>query len=122
MVQIGISQCLLNREFPEFFKTHPTFICRSIFKASRSFQTKPATLSCHLCTVQFSPDKSIAVKIDSERIKSSDEDVESHVKLVISNQERVVNVLLYYCRSLNVFKLVYIPVANIFDLDSMAVV
>ena len=73
-------------------------------------------------TVQFSPDKSIAVKIDSERIKSSDEDVESHVKLVISNQERVVNVLLYYCRSLNVLKLVYIPVANIFDLDSMAVV
>lgn len=73
-------------------------------------------------TVQFSPDKAITVKIDSERIKSSDEDVESHVKLVISNQERVVNVLLYYCRSLNVLKLVNIPVTNIFDLDSMAVV
>ena len=70
----------------------------------------------------YSPDKTIAIKIDSKWIKSSDEDVESHVKLVISDQERVVNVFLYNCWTLNVPKLVDIPVANIFDLDSMAVV
>ena len=39
MVQIGKFQCLSHREFPEFFKTHPTLICRSIVQASRSLQT-----------------------------------------------------------------------------------
>ena len=39
MVQIGKFLCLSDREFPEFFKTHPTLICRSIFNASRSLQT-----------------------------------------------------------------------------------
>ena len=36
-------QWLSNRKFPEFFKTHPTFICRSILKSSRSLQTKGAS-------------------------------------------------------------------------------
>ena len=39
MVQIGKFQCLSHRAFPEFFKTHPTLICRSFVKASRSLQT-----------------------------------------------------------------------------------
>ena len=46
MVQIEKSQCLLNREFPKFFKTHPTFIFRSNFKACRSLKPKgPVYLS-----------------------------------------------------------------------------
>ena len=52
MVQIVKSQCPMNREFPEFFKTHPTFICSSIFKASRSLQTRLTKfdmLSCSSC-------------------------------------------------------------------------
>ena len=44
MVQIEKSQCLLNREFPEFFKTHPTFIFRSKFKASRTLKLKRRVL------------------------------------------------------------------------------
>ena len=28
--------CSLDRKFPEFFKTHPTFICSLFMKASRS--------------------------------------------------------------------------------------
>ena len=40
MVQIEKSQCLSNREFPEFFKTHPTFIIKSNFKASRTQKPK----------------------------------------------------------------------------------
>ena len=40
LVQIVKFQCLSNREFPEFFKTHPTYISRSILKGSRSLQTK----------------------------------------------------------------------------------
>ena len=83
---------------------------------------EPEMYNVYSIQVQSSPDKTIAIKVDSKRIKSGDEDVEPHVKLVISDQERVVNVLLYYCWSLHVLKLVYIPVANIFDLDSMAVV
>ena len=45
MVRIGKFWRLSDREFPEFFKTHPTLICRSIVRASRRLQTKPATLS-----------------------------------------------------------------------------
>ena len=40
MVQNENSQCLLNREFPEFLKTQPTFISRSNFKASRTLKPK----------------------------------------------------------------------------------
>ena len=50
MVQIVKSQCPMNREFPVVFKTHPTFICGLIFKASRSLQTKPDMLSGGSCT------------------------------------------------------------------------
>ena len=50
MVQIVKSQCPMNREFPVVFKTHPTFICGLIFKASRSLQTKPDMLSCGSCS------------------------------------------------------------------------
>ena len=32
--------CLSQREFPEFSRTHLTLICKFIFNASRSFQTK----------------------------------------------------------------------------------
>ncbi len=32
--------CLLHWKFPEFFKTHPTFICSSILKASSSIKSK----------------------------------------------------------------------------------
>ena len=39
MVQIGKFQCLSHRAFPEFFKTHPTLIYRSIVQASTSLQT-----------------------------------------------------------------------------------
>ena len=39
MVQIGKFQCLSHRAFPEFFKTHPTLICRSVVQASTSLQT-----------------------------------------------------------------------------------
>ena len=49
MAQIEKNQCPSNREFPEFFKTHPTLICRSIVKASRSLQTKPAMLFNRTC-------------------------------------------------------------------------
>ena len=38
MAQIEKSWCLLNREFPEFFKTHPTFIFRSSLRACRSLK------------------------------------------------------------------------------------
>ena len=54
MVQIEKSQCPLDREFHELFKTHQTFILSSIFKASRSLQTrftKPDMLSCGSCNV-----------------------------------------------------------------------
>ena len=37
-------QCLLDREFPEFFKTHLTFISRLFYKASRSLWTKAQVL------------------------------------------------------------------------------
>ena len=50
MVQIGKPQHPLNGEFTEFFKTHPTLICRLIFKASRILQTKLAMLSDRVCT------------------------------------------------------------------------
>ena len=38
MVQIEKSWCLLNREFPEFFKTHQTFIFMSSLRACRSLK------------------------------------------------------------------------------------
>ena len=44
LVQNRKFQCLLYREFPEFFKTHLTFISRFIFKASRSLWTKRQVL------------------------------------------------------------------------------
>ena len=50
MVQIVKSQCPMNREFPEVFKTHPTFIYGSNFTASRNLKTKPDMLSCGSCT------------------------------------------------------------------------
>ena len=47
--------CSLDWKFPEFFKTHPTFVCSFLLKASRSFWTltsvffgTPCTLS-HVC-------------------------------------------------------------------------
>ena len=49
LVQIIKFQCLTSPEFPEFFKTHPTFICRSIFKASMGLQTKPAMFFVRPC-------------------------------------------------------------------------
>ena len=49
LVQIVKFQCLSNREFPEFFKTHPTYISRSILKGSRSLQTKPAIFIFRVC-------------------------------------------------------------------------
>ena len=49
MVQIQISQCLSYREFPKFFRTHPTLICKSIFNASRRLQTKEDMLSDRPC-------------------------------------------------------------------------
>ena len=39
-VQIQKFLCLSYREFPEFSRTHLTLICKSIFNASRSVQTK----------------------------------------------------------------------------------
>ena len=52
MVQIEKkNQCPSSIEFPEFFKTHPTLICRSIVKASTSLQTKPAMLSDRTCNI-----------------------------------------------------------------------
>ena len=39
MVRIGKFQCLSHRAFPEFSKTHPTLICRSIVQTSRSLQS-----------------------------------------------------------------------------------
>ncbi len=50
MVQIGKFQCLSYSEFPEFFKTHPTLICRSIVKASRSLQTNR---QCYLIALVY---------------------------------------------------------------------
>ena len=43
LVQIQKFQCLTTREFPELFKTHPTVVSRSIFKASRRLQNKEAS-------------------------------------------------------------------------------
>ena len=37
MVQIVKSQCPMNREFPEFFKTHPTFICIQFLRPLGAF-------------------------------------------------------------------------------------
>ena len=62
------------------------------------------------------PDQTITIKIDSQRIKAGDEDIEPHVKLVVFDQERVMDVLLYYCGLLDILKLVNVPTANIFDL------
>ena len=53
MLRIVKNQCQSNREFPEFFKTHPTLISRLIVKASRSLQTKPAMLSDRTCIVLY---------------------------------------------------------------------
>ena len=49
-MELGVELELDNREFLVFFKTYPTFIFRSIFKASRSLQTKGASLSVGGCT------------------------------------------------------------------------
>ena len=54
--QLSLLQCPSNREFPEFFKTHPTFVCRSIFRASMSFQNQknqPALLFFRPCIKIF---------------------------------------------------------------------
>ena len=51
MVQIGKFLCLSDREFPEFFKTHPTFIFRSNLSASKNKKTKPANLFFRPCTI-----------------------------------------------------------------------
>ena len=55
MVQIEKNQCPSYREFHKYFKTHPTLICRSIVKASRSLQTKPAMLSRRTCIYLLNP-------------------------------------------------------------------
>ena len=49
MVQIGNFQCLSHRAFPEFFKTHPTLIYRSIVQASTSLQTNR---QCYLIAIR----------------------------------------------------------------------
>ena len=55
MVEIEKSWCLFNREFPEFFKTHPTFILRSNFKASRTLKPKrPVLLWYIICSLKWS--------------------------------------------------------------------
>ncbi len=38
MVQIGKFLCPSDREFPEFFRTHPTLISRSIFMPLGAFK------------------------------------------------------------------------------------
>ena len=48
IVEIGKFQCLSHREFPEFFKTYPTLIYRSIAQASKSIQTNR---QCYLITL-----------------------------------------------------------------------
>ena len=48
--QIEKFQCPTNGEFPEVFKTQPTFVCRSIFKAPRSLQNKGASFIERGCT------------------------------------------------------------------------
>ena len=47
MVQIQISQCPSNKEFPKFFKTHPAFVCSSLLKASRSLWTLTSVFLGH---------------------------------------------------------------------------
>ena len=60
MVQIGKFLCLSDREFPEFFKTHPTLICRSIFNASRSLQTnRTCYLIALVCWAHFAQNSQI---------------------------------------------------------------
>ena len=39
--------CSLDWKFPEFFKTHPTFICSSLFRASRSLWTLTSVFLGH---------------------------------------------------------------------------
>ena len=62
MVQIQISQCPSNREFPEVFKTHPAYICRYILKAYRSLQTKQDMLSDRTCITCLHADSRISLK------------------------------------------------------------
>ena len=47
--------CSLDWKFPEFSKTHPTFICSSLFKASRSLWTQKSVFFGTPCRlfVQF---------------------------------------------------------------------
>ena len=42
--------CSLDWNFPEFFKTHPTFICSSFLRASRSLRTQTSVFSGTPCT------------------------------------------------------------------------
>ena len=42
--------CSLDWKFPEFFKTHPTFICSSFLSASRSLRTQTSVFSGTPCT------------------------------------------------------------------------
>ena len=57
LVQIGISWWPSCREFPEFFKTHPTFICRWIFKVSRTLKLETASFASHHCKSLFAVDE-----------------------------------------------------------------
>ena len=41
--------CSLDWKFPEFFKTHPTFICSSFLSASRSLRTQTSVFSGTPC-------------------------------------------------------------------------
>ena len=45
--------CSLEWKFPEFFKTHPTFICSSLFKASRSLWTQRGVFFGTPCRSSF---------------------------------------------------------------------
>ena len=51
LVQIQKSQCLSDREFPEFFKTHPTFILNPILRPVEA-KNLPASLSVVGCTLK----------------------------------------------------------------------
>ena len=52
MVQIGTSQCLFNREFPEFFKTHQHFSLGEILRPLGA-KNLPASLSVVGCIYTY---------------------------------------------------------------------
>ena len=81
-VQIQKFLCLSYREFPEFSRTHLTLICKSIFNASRSLQTKR---TCYLTGLVCRNSLFICFKTIKWRLFSSKHSLERALNSLQSN-------------------------------------